>query len=89
MAYTPYYKSFSINTEVIPGAKLKVWWYNPQTGYAFLQGIIENEGEYAFSNWNPLIKEGMGGPDWVVVIDDLAASYEAPGRQDSKNLRKL
>jgi hypothetical protein len=80
MAYTPYYKSFKINTSVIPGASLKVWWYNPQTGYAFPQGIMENNGAFEFSNWNTLIKEGMGGPDWVVVIDDLSAGYEAPGR---------
>ena len=80
MAYTPYYKSFKINTSVIPGSLLKVWWYNPQTGHAYPQGIIENDGTLEFSNWNTLIREGMGGPDWVVVIDDALAGYKAPGR---------
>jgi hypothetical protein len=80
MAYLPYYKSFKINTKVIPGTELKVWWYNPQNGKAFPQGIVKNDGEFEFSNWNALIKEGMGGPDWVVVIDDATAGYEAPGR---------
>lgn len=80
MAYTPYYKSFKINTSVIPGARLKVWWYSPRTGHAFPQGILDNEGVFEWSNWNTLIKEGMGGPDWVVVIDDASAAYPAPGR---------
>jgi len=80
MVYLPYYKSFKINTQVIPGTRLKVWWYNPQTGQAYLQATLDNQVEFAFSNWNDLIKVGMGGPDWVVVIDDASAGYEAPGR---------
>ena len=80
MAYLPYYKSFKINTSVIPGDSLKVWWFNPQTGHAYLQSTLDNDGEYEFSNWNDMIKEGMGGPDWVLVIDDASAGYKAPGR---------
>jgi hypothetical protein len=80
MVYLPYYRSFRINTSVIASEKLKVWWYNPQNGQIFLQGIFENTGEFSFSNWQDLIKEGQGGPDWVVVIDDLSAGYEAPGQ---------
>lgn len=79
MLYLPYYRRFKVNTSVIPGEKLKVWWYNPQNGQAFLQGTFENSGEFSFSNWEDLIKEGQGGPDWVVVIDDSGAGYEAPG----------
>ena len=36
--------------------------------------------EFRFSNWNDLITEGQGGPDWVVVIDDAAAGRPAPGK---------
>ena len=84
MVYLPYYRSFSISTSVINGEKLKVWWYNPQNGQSFLQGIVENSGEFSFSNWEDLIKEGQGGPDWVVVIDDAAAAYKAPGLINSE-----
>ena len=80
MAYLPYYRSFALDTRVIPGSKLKVWWYDPRTGHAFLQGIMENTGTYNFSNWSELIREGQGGPDWVLVIDDASAGYEAPGK---------
>ena len=80
MLYLPYYRSFKINTSVIGGNKLRIWWYNPQNGQAFLQGIYDNNGEFEFSNWQTLIKEGQGGPDWVVVIDDATAGYDAPGK---------
>jgi hypothetical protein len=80
MVYLPYYKSFKINTGVIGGSHLKVWWYNPQNGNAFPQGVMDNTGELEFSNWGNLIKEGQGGPDWVVVIDAAGAGYSAPGR---------
>ena len=80
MVYLPYYKSFRINTGVIRGDRLKTWWYNPQTGEAIPQATINNSGEFNFTNWQTLIKEGQGGPDWVVVIDDAAAGYDAPGR---------
>jgi len=79
MVYLPYYRSFTVNTSVISGEKIKVWWYNPKNGQAFLQGVMENTGEFRFSNWDDLIMEGQGGPDWVVVIDDAAAGYKAPG----------
>lgn len=80
MVYLPYYRSFTINTSVIPGHKLKIWWYHPRTGQAFLQAVQENTGEFSFSNWEELIREGQGGPDWVVVIDDASAGYDAPGQ---------
>ena len=79
MLYLPYYRSFAVNTSVISGEKIKVWWYDPKNGQAFLQGVMENTGEFRFSNWDDLIREGQGGPDWVVVIDDAAAGYKAPG----------
>jgi hypothetical protein len=79
MLYLPYYRSFRVNTSVIAGAWLKVWWFNPRTGHAFPQGTFDNSGEFSFSNWSDLLKEGGGGPDWVVVIDDAAASYGPPG----------
>ena len=65
MVYIPYYKSFKVKTDVIKGTKLKVGWFNPQSGYAFPQGIIDNSGAYEFSNWSTMFKEGDGGPALV------------------------
>ena len=80
MAYTPCVRAFSINTSVISGKKLKVWWFDPATGHAFPQGIMENGGEFRVGNWVNPIREGMGGPDWVIVIDDADAGYATPGQ---------
>ncbi len=80
MAYLPYISGATVSTAAIQGEKLKIWWINPVTGYAFPQGIIENTGTFEFSNWNTMFREGEGGPDWVVVIDDVSAGYDAPGR---------
>lgn len=77
--YLPVYRSFKINTAVIPGKKLRIWWYDPRTGQAFPQGLVENKGSFNFSNWQDLIKENQAGPDWVVVIDDAEAQYANPG----------
>jgi hypothetical protein len=79
MVYLPLFRSLSIDTSVIAGEKLKVWWFNPRNGQAFLQSEIENSAAFSFSNWDHIIKEGQGGPDWVVVIDDAAAAYPTPG----------
>ena len=80
MAYLPYLRRFGISTSVIQGRRLKIWWFSPGNGHAFLQGEADNTGEISFSNWESCIREGMGGPDWVVVIDDESAGYAPPGR---------
>jgi hypothetical protein len=80
MAYLPYINRARVSTKSIPGEKLKIWWFNPSTAYAFPQGTIENTGSFQFNNWQSLFGEGEGGPDWVVVIDDASAGYDPPGK---------
>jgi hypothetical protein len=80
MAYLPYIRGAKIRTSVIAGEKLKIWWYDPRTGYAFPQSVADNKGEVTISNWKNPIQDGQGGPDWVVVIDDASAGYDAPGK---------
>ena len=80
MVYTPLIRNFTIKTGVIQGKKLKIWWYDPRTGDAFPQGVIDNTGEFRYSAWNNVIRPSQDGPDWVVVIDDAAKNYPAPGR---------
>ncbi len=80
MCYLPYLRRVTIHTGVIKGEKLNIWWFDPRTGNAFLQGTVDNTGEVNISNWESVIKEGQGGPDWVVVLDDSLAGYDRPGR---------
>ncbi|MDX2430649.1 MAG: DUF4038 domain-containing protein, partial [Bacteroides sp.] len=80
MAYLPYINGTKLNTSAIAGKELMVWWINPSTGKAFPEGRVENTGSYLVNNWKTLFKEGEGGPDWVLVIDDASVGYDAPGK---------
>ncbi|MFH0759200.1 MAG: glycoside hydrolase family 140 protein [Bacteroidota bacterium] len=80
MVYLPCLRSVTIHTGVIKGDQLKIWWFDPRTGNAFQQGTMDNTGEVHFSNWESVIREEQGGPDWVVVIDDASAGYGRPGK---------
>lgn len=79
LAYTPTAKMLNINTSVIPGKKIKVWWYDPREGTAHPLGEYENKGTFGPS-WNqrPWLYKG---PDWVLVIDDASEKYPAPGEK--------
>jgi len=79
MVYFPYFSTMKINTSVIPGKELNIWWFKPATGQAFLENRVANNGEIHVSNWKDLFKPGPHGPDWVLVIDDASAGYGRPG----------
>lgn len=78
MVYYPYSYSISINTQCIAGENLMVWWYNPHNGMAYFNGGFPNKGIFSLL-WDKRLRKGMGGPDWVLVIDDAAKNYSDPG----------
>jgi len=56
------------------GAKVKAWWYNPRNGQSTAIGEFPNTGE------RELLPPDQGEMlDWVLVLDDPAKGYEAPG----------
>jgi len=78
MVYAPVGRAFKVHMDVIKGAQVKVWWFNPRDGKATVLGTFENKGEREFT---PPDKGEM--IDWVLVLDDVAKNYPAPG---SKNV---
>ena len=80
MVYSPVFRNIRVNTSAIAGEHLRTWWYDPQNGLAYPLGEFENTGEYS-PGGNERIQEGMGGPDWVLVIDDAAQNYPPPGEK--------
>lgn len=79
MVYFPYLThKYKIRTDVIPASKLRIWWYDPRTGAAFLQGEMENTGTLELP-WGSEINTNGSGPDWVLVIDDASKKYLRPG----------
>jgi len=74
MVYAPVGRTFSVRMDKITGAKVKAWWFNPRDGKATAIGTFENKGERAFTPPTP--GELL---DWVLVLDDAAKKYPAPG----------
>jgi hypothetical protein len=72
--YAPAGRTFSVRMNVIKGAVVKAWWFNPRTGEATAIGTFDNAGERAFTS--PDRGEML---DWVLVLDDASKSYPPPG----------
>ena len=77
MVYAPVGRGFKVHMEKITGAKVKAWWFNPRDGSAKAIGEFANTGEREFT---PPDKGEM--IDWVLVLDDAAKKYPAPGSRN-------
>ena len=74
MVYAPVGRKFSVRLDVLSGAEVRAWWFNPRDGQARLVGTFASEGQREFSP--PDLGELV---DWVLVLDDAAKGYPAPG----------
>lgn len=75
MIYAPVGREFSVNMKKIKGNTVKAWWFNPRNGEATLFGTFAND--QAIRTFSPPGKGEM--TDWVLVLDDAASNYPAPG----------
>jgi Protein of unknown function (DUF4038)/Putative collagen-binding domain of a collagenase len=75
MVYAPVGRPFKVRMDKITGKKVKAWWFNPRNGEATVIGEFSNAGEREFNPPNP--GESL---DWVLVLDDTAKKYPAPGQ---------
>jgi hypothetical protein len=75
MVYAPVGRPFSVRMDKIAGAKVRAWWYDPRNGRAAEIGMFSNQGERSFSPPEP--GELL---DWILVLDDAARKYPAPGK---------
>lgn len=75
MVYAPVGRKFKVRMGKITGGSVKAWWFNPRTGEASSIGEFPNTGEREFISPNP--GEQL---DWVLVLDDAAKRYPAPGQ---------
>ncbi len=77
MVYVPVGRKFSVRMDKITAPKVKVWWFNPRDGTAAAIGDFPNTGEREFAP--PDYGEQL---DWVLVLDDAAKNFPAPGRRE-------
>jgi len=78
MAYIPgANRSITVDMDFVGGTSHKFWWYDCKTGAATVSGTFTRSnygGNGSFSRTTP-----SSGEDWVLVIDDAAQNYPAPG----------
>lgn len=83
MVYAPVGRRFTVKMDVIRGAKVKAWWFDPRTGQATAIGEYAAQGERMFTP--PAPGELL---DWVLVLDDVSKRYPAPGSKVLAGQRK-
>ena len=74
MVYFPAHHKVTLNTAAIEGDMLGGWWLNPGDGSAISIAEMKNEKEMQFEP-----PTSVPGEDWVLVLDDAAKNYPAPG----------
>ena len=74
MIYASVGRKFSVNMNVIKGAKVKAWWFDPRSGKAQEIGQFDNKATREFTP--PNAGEML---DWVLVLDDASKKYPPPG----------
>ena len=75
MAYAATGRSFQVQLGKISGETVNAWWYDPRTGSAQAIGQLPNRGVHRFDPPGDSHK----GNDWVLVLDDAARNFKAPG----------
>ena len=77
MVYVPVARSFTLDMKRLKGSRIRVWWFNPRTGKASRSEVFENNAESR--RFTP--PDTNNGNDWVLVLDDAACHYPAPGKR--------
>jgi hypothetical protein len=73
MIYIPNNKPLQVDLSKLTGSSKKIWWLNPEDGYASVPKTIKRNGIMTFTPPAP--------GDWVLVIDDASRKFPAPGFQ--------
>jgi hypothetical protein len=71
VAYLPTSRAVTIDMTKVSGTQAKAWWYDPSSGAATEIGTFPTAGT------KQLTPTAAG--DWVLVIDDVAKGFAAPG----------
>ncbi len=65
-------KPVELNLTSLSGERLAGSWYDPRTGVARSIGVFDKQDRMSF------VLPG-GGPNWVLVLDDVASNFPIPG----------
>ena len=73
--YVPVGRAVTVKLDAIKGAKLRAWWYDPRTGETRQIAEFDRAATRTFEPPQP-----GELTDFVLVIDDAAQNYPAPGK---------
>lgn len=65
-------RTVTVDTNLLSGRDLVAWWFKPGDGSASKIGVFPRAGTLSATT--------PPGDDWVLVLDDAASGYPAPGR---------
>lgn len=68
-------RPFRVRLGAISGERVRASWFDPRDGSSREIGVYANSGERQFTPPG----EPSAGNDWVLVLDDTAAGFSAPG----------
>lgn len=74
MVFFPTGTPTMLDLGTLSGQTLRSWWYDPRTGAAFEGETFEKTAQ----RWVTPPSSGKG-QDWVLVLDDAAQGFQAPG----------
>jgi hypothetical protein len=76
--YLPSPRPVTLDLGKLSGPTIAVTWYDPRTGTSRRAGDVPRVGNREFT-------PPSGGPDWVLVLDDAAQRFPAPGAQPDRD----
>jgi hypothetical protein len=74
MVYLAASRSFVLDSDKLSGESLHFWWFDPRTGTNIDLGIFPRARRFEITP--PSSGENL---DWILVCDDVAKGYSAPG----------
>jgi hypothetical protein len=74
LVYLPVSEPRRVRLDALCGPTVRAWWFDPRSGAAAEAGELPAEGGHTFT-------PPGNGPDWVLVLDDAAAGFGAPGTE--------
>ena len=75
MVYMPVVKNIFLNLSFMPAKKIRVWWFDPQSGETGEPMLLE---KFPTMSFNPPSTEILR--DWVLIIDDADEKFSKPGK---------
>ena len=75
MLYISNGRPVTVRLGALRAKKLRAWWFDPRTGASHAAGEFRDQGTRSFTPPG----EPARGNDWVLVLDDAARKFRAPG----------